>query len=232
MTVALLLGTVVLISGALGYTLRRGENFFLFECLLVFVLWVSASTVALEWFPNRFKEYSQAGAIFTGGCSVLSYVFFRLKLFDLGVRSFKGSILLWVMGVVILQLLVSLGWASGMRFLWGDFKPQTIGQDFTQSSLQVRQALAWAVVVWAPLTEEFFIRGFIWNALKEPPKIKILITGVLFGVLHFESPAAVIPLCVFGWTLGWLRFKSDSIWPPVLAHALNNAIVLLFLSSM
>ena len=231
MSVALLLGTVILVSGVLGYLLKSEKELFLFECGLVFMLWVSASSLALEWFPNRFKEYENAGAIFTGGCSVLSYVFFRLRLLELGVCKFKKSMFLWVFATVLVQLIISFSWAWGLKFFMGDFKPQTIGQDYAQSSINVRLALGSVVVLWAPLTEEFFIRGFIWNALKKYAESRILITGLIFGFLHFESPASVVPLCVFGFLLGWLRQKSGSIWPSVMAHASNNAVVLFFLST-
>ena len=50
----------------------------------------------------------------------------------------------------------------------------------------IAMALGAVVVLWVPLTEEFLIRGYLWKCLAHLTKNKrILVTGVVFGFLHF-----------------------------------------------
>ena len=83
------------------------------------------------------------------------------------------------------------------------------------------------IVAWAPIIEEILMRGFLWEAIKRSPTEKIIITGILFGMLHIDNLYSVLPLCIFGFMLGTLRERSGSIWAPMIAHFLNNTIVLI-----
>ena len=41
----------------------------------------------------------------------------------------------------------------------------------------------------------------------------------------------MIPLAVFGVALAWLYDRTGSLWPSVIAHAINNALALAILSA-
>lgn len=80
--------------------------------------------------------------------------------------------------------------------------------------------------------EEFFFRGLLQRALltKRSPWQAILFSALAFGAFHTLSGSVaafdrLIPTTAMGLVLGWLAFKSDSIWPGVLLHLLHNAIV-------
>jgi membrane protease YdiL (CAAX protease family) len=79
----------------------------------------------------------------------------------------------------------------------------------------------------APVVEELTYRG-VGYALMVPygTWVAILGTGVLFGLAH----GLVIGLPVltfFGIAIGWLRMRTDSIYPPVLLHATFNGLALI-----
>ena len=73
----------------------------------------------------------------------------------------------------------------------------------------------------------------------------MLVSGVIWGVWHTpvilmghnypDSPILGVPtmimFCiVFGIILGWLRLKSDSVWPAVIAHgAINGSAGVIYL---
>ena len=79
------------------------------------------------------------------------------------------------------------------------------------------------LVVGAPILEEFIFRGFLlhrwgtrWN-----PRIAVILSSVLFGVLHPTNP---IGLSAFGLVMALLYLRSRSLGLAIVVHSLNNAI--------
>jgi ABC-2 type transport system permease protein/sodium transport system permease protein len=89
------------------------------------------------------------------------------------------------------------------------------------------------------LVEELFFRGYLFAALEKSlrPRDAILASAVLFGLFHVLVtdvlvPERLIPSTLMGLVLGWVRWRSGSVWPGMLLHlAHNGAIVLLALYS-
>lgn len=86
-------------------------------------------------------------------------------------------------------------------------------------------------VVLAPLTEEWLCRGATWPAAValSGPRGACVLTAILFATLHGMNGAWLLELphrFLFGLAYGWLRWRSDSLVPGILAHALHNAAVL------
>jgi membrane protease YdiL (CAAX protease family) len=78
-----------------------------------------------------------------------------------------------------------------------------------------------------PFTEELFFRGLGVRAFRFLGGIvAVVITGVVFGLSH-GILGALPPLILFGIALGWVRLRSDSVWPGVLAHGFYNAVGIL-----
>ncbi|MFT3735623.1 MAG: CPBP family intramembrane metalloprotease [Rhodocyclaceae bacterium] len=79
-----------------------------------------------------------------------------------------------------------------------------------------------ALVVVAPVCEEWFFRGLLlrrWQA-KWGAVPALLLTSALFGSVH----PAVLPQFVLGMVCGALLIKSGSLWPAIGLHALNNLL--------
>ncbi len=85
-----------------------------------------------------------------------------------------------------------------------------------------------ATAIVPALVEEFACRGIILGLLKKHGEIFAIITSsVVFGIMHgnFEQ----IPFAVFvGLILGYIYVKTNSIWPCVAIHCVNNAISVIF----
>jgi uncharacterized protein len=77
-----------------------------------------------------------------------------------------------------------------------------------------------------PVTEELMFRG-VGFALLEPygKWVAILGTGILFGALHGLLIALPI-LAAFGVILGWLRWRTASVYPCILLHVVFNGIAI------
>ncbi|MGA2470434.1 MAG: CPBP family intramembrane glutamic endopeptidase [Solirubrobacteraceae bacterium] len=82
----------------------------------------------------------------------------------------------------------------------------------------------------APICEEFLFRGFIFGALRNwrGPWVAALLTGILFGAIHYGSAPAVdlVPLGGLGMLLCGVRQLTGSLYPAIALHLVNNAIAL------
>ncbi|NJL21927.1 MAG: CPBP family intramembrane metalloprotease, partial [Leptolyngbyaceae cyanobacterium SM1_3_5] len=79
-----------------------------------------------------------------------------------------------------------------------------------------------AIVVVAPITEEFLFRGIILQrwAIKWGVRPALIASSIVFGVLH----ANFVGLSIFGLVMGLLYLKTRSLVVPIACHAFNNAI--------
>ena len=53
------------------------------------------------------------------------------------------------------------------------------------------------------------------------PRNSIIISALIFGIIHF-NPVQVFFAFIMGLILGWLYYKTKSLWAPILIHFLNN----------
>lgn len=80
-----------------------------------------------------------------------------------------------------------------------------------------------AIVIFAPLCEEFTFRGAIEGTLLKAtsPWKAILLSALIFGVIHL-NPIQIPFAFASGVLFGWLYYKTRSIIPGLLAHFINN----------
>ncbi|MGB3976323.1 MAG: ABC transporter permease subunit/CPBP intramembrane protease [bacterium] len=77
------------------------------------------------------------------------------------------------------------------------------------------------------ICEELLFRGAIQGSFQKKwsPLRSIIITGLLFGIMHF-SIYRLFATTLLGISFGWIVHVSGSLYPAMLAHALNNTIAL------
>ena len=115
--------------------------------------------------------------------------------------------------------------------LFGDWSPTDEqglvpdGWDSTRAGAFI--AFFLVVTFMAPAVEELTYRG-LGISLLQPWGIAlaIVVTGLLFGAAHGLLVALPI-LAVFGIVVGWLRVRTDSIFPPMALHGAFNGIALI-----
>ena len=85
-----------------------------------------------------------------------------------------------------------------------------------------------SVCAFAPLGEEFFFRGVIFAAFAQrmPLAWAALVSGLIFGLAHFDL-YNVAPLATIGIGLGYLYYRTRTLWPNIAAHATVNGISLI-----
>lgn len=90
--------------------------------------------------------------------------------------------------------------------------------------------VAAGVVVIAPLVEEMVFRGFFQGQLERGYRDAtkaVLLSSLLFTVLHF-NPWWSLQIYLLGMVLGYLAWRTGSIWPSFVVHAINNSLSLWF----
>jgi uncharacterized protein len=78
------------------------------------------------------------------------------------------------------------------------------------------------------ICEELLFRGCLQNMLiqhlgKHNAGLAILITGIVFGIIHGQMQT-VLPRIFLGIVLGYIYLYSNSIWPSMVGHFVNNGL--------
>jgi len=85
--------------------------------------------------------------------------------------------------------------------------------------------LTLTVVLAAGICEEMLFRGVLQQALENRFSLgtALFVTAFIFTILH---PFSIIPIFMLAVVLGVLGWKSNSIYPPIIVHSLNNGLSL------
>jgi uncharacterized protein len=83
--------------------------------------------------------------------------------------------------------------------------------------------------VLAPLVEEIFFRGFLFQGFRAKYGWvrSMLLSSMIFGIAHLD-PASLIPTFILGNVLAYLYHRTNSVWPGVILHVLVNTFGLAF----
>ena len=76
------------------------------------------------------------------------------------------------------------------------------------------------------VSEELLFRGIIQRTIKEWTNnihVAIIVTGFLFSFVHFQF-FGFLPRMFLGVVFGYLLYWSGSLWVPIIAHFVNNAL--------
>jgi membrane protease YdiL (CAAX protease family) len=82
----------------------------------------------------------------------------------------------------------------------------------------------------AAVGEELIFRGLLQRLLYDlvkNPHVAIIITAILFSAFHFQF-LSFLPRFVLGIVLGYLMYLGRSIWYPIIAHFVNNAMGVIY----
>ena len=146
----------------------------------------------------------------------------------LALRSFSWTNL--AIGVVALFVLV-MGWDAVSRATGREVEPGFMGDVLkTAQDDGAVWLLVFALCVAAPITEEFFARGFLYRGWSESflrvPGAIILSSAVWTG-LHLQYNWYFLgQVFSIGLLLGYLRYRSNSTWLTIILHGLNNLAAL------
>jgi membrane protease YdiL (CAAX protease family) len=132
----------------------------------------------------------------------------------------------FLIGVVALFVVV-MGWDLISRMTGREVEPGFMSEVLKSARADgALWLLVLAFCVAAPITEEFFARGFLYRGWSESflgPVGAIVLSSVVWTALHLQYDWFFLgEVFSIGLLLGYLRYRGNSIWLTVILHGLNN----------
>jgi membrane protease YdiL (CAAX protease family) len=135
------------------------------------------------------------------------------------------NVALLIVGLIVCVLIFSAIWALALHVNTKEKVLEQLGAN-EGTALLLLSALLTCVI--APICEEFLFRGFVFSALRNLAGVwpAAVLTGLVFGGVHASSApvADLVPLAALGFGLCLLYWYTDSLYPCIAAHALNNSL--------
>lgn len=99
-------------------------------------------------------------------------------------------------------------------------KIQQMFEEMVQINLQGYLTVAIA----APILEELIFRGVVLKKFlqKYSPQKAIILSSVIFGIAHL-NPWQFVGAFIIGLFIGWIYWKTKSVWPGIFIHFANNS---------
>ena len=144
-------------------------------------------------------------------------------LFSIPDRSEAGRLILLIL---VLDIFVVLPIHAVITiFLFPDAEQQEVITMFEDASDTSLALLAFSVAILTPFAEELLFRGFILGMLlkRYSDTQAIVISSLIFAIAH--EPIAMVLAFGGGLLYGWVRVRTGSILPGMIAHAIWNGFI-------
>ena len=166
-------------------------------------------------------------------CWVVGPLRYRTSIASLGLRRPTSGAFPRVVFQTVLVLAGSLSFLllyAGVFLLLGldEYLPSEQTEDIVLEGPAIVASIG-LIVLWGPLVEETFFRGFIFPGLTRRMGLvgAAIASSLLFAVVHGD-PRIMVPFFVIGILLAWLYQRTGSLWSCVAAHSIWNAAALSF----
>ncbi|MCL2332665.1 MAG: CPBP family intramembrane metalloprotease [Actinomycetia bacterium] len=137
-----------------------------------------------------------------------------------------------VVAVIITSIvlrLAALGWTLLATNILSWTAPKSESMPYLFGSTTAGAVAAVLIVaILGPFIEELAFRVIVqeWFATRIPIVLATVITSVIFAASHISLWASPLYL-LLGLATSWLAWKSKTIWPAVVLHAIYNATVVI-----
>jgi membrane protease YdiL (CAAX protease family) len=123
----------------------------------------------------------------------------------------------WVGSTIVLYLVTTFLEAIG--------QPQPVGPAEQAIAMLNPWLVVIAIVFFAPIAEELFFRGIVFNAWRREAGRTAAYIGsaALFAVIHL-SLASLLPIFLLGLALTWVYERTGNLLAPIVMHATVNGI--------
>jgi membrane protease YdiL (CAAX protease family) len=150
-----------------------------------------------------------------------------LKNIAYGVGGYLASIPL-----LLLSVMITIPFESALEKFFPTPSNPAIGLISSSRTAGDWILLFFLISCIAPVVEEILFRGVLQNAIKRKtgPWSGILLSACIFSLLHPQLPLGFLPLMVLGIVFGILAESRKSLVPSIIAHGMNNGVVIGFVS--
>lgn len=157
-----------------------------------------------------------------GNRSIVDYI---------GLRRLNWKIVFLALAAFIIVLVCIIGIGVVYEYFF-DASGNASNSDFMDDAYS---SVSWwslwmATVVFAPVFEESFFRGFLFAGLQRS-RLGVIgtitITSLVWAALHLQyNLFGMFTIVVMGIVLGVTRYKTHSLWSTIIVHAMWNGMVL------
>lgn len=104
-----------------------------------------------------------------------------------------------------------------------------INSDNGALSLSEKIVYLFATAIGAPVVEELVFRGVLIGILRKYTNVRtaIIISAIIFGILHFTSISVIFNAIVMGLAFGYMYVKKDNLALSMTMHAILNCAVVM-----
>ena len=154
-------------------------------------------------------------------------------LADLGFRRTKLSSILWMIPLAVGVLAIVSVVGVLQDTLFGITPPEDSGLPLEEGNVNAGGIIAAALVavILAPLFEELFFRGVLFQYLRSRYLLvarglfeAVVISALAFASLHLGG--AILPILPVGIILALVMHRTNSLWPAIALHVFYNGLVL------
>ena len=144
----------------------------------------------------------------------------RLRINSISIKTFLSIIIISVGFIVIIDELDRIVYKL---FGQPDFLQELVEQ-LRITSIRNGIFIVFTTVIVAPLVEEILFRGYLQKVLEESWEDitkAILVTSIFFALVHLNL-YWIVQIYLLGLVLGYLAWRTNSIFPGIILHGLNN----------
>ncbi|GHU50317.1 hypothetical protein AGMMS49975_01110 [Clostridia bacterium] len=135
-----------------------------------------------------------------------------------------------LLGITIMLAMYPIG--AFLSLITAQFIPNNVSSYLTaQSQANSVWVMLLGMAIIPAIFEELSFRGVVFHSVKSSPRIKIVMSGVLFGLMHM-NPSQLLYAIVLGMVLAFIMYYSKSIFTSIIGHCAVNSssIILLFVA--
>lgn len=203
-------------------------------------MWATGSEIVLLWLITTTRVlkgtdgYDMIGALL---CQVAAYLFILYLILRVhapntpirGLLALRGTNPWFFLLGPVLGLSAAYPSYGLLMLIHRFFPPEEelyawtdVFYDMTQPE---RVLIAVGLAVTGPFVEEMLFRGAIYRPMRidKRPVVVIVVTAILFSAVHLDLQK-LVPLFLMGLMLGYLRWASGSLVPPLLLHMAYNGV--------
>lgn len=218
-------------------TIKNVFGIVILSVLSALVVGTIIASVGLVYLPETDNQLSNFLALFIGqGFMVIPLLIFlvarneplidRLRIQKLSLHTVLAT---FILSLGIIVLVDEFDRIASLLFTPPEYLDQ-LGYMLKFESFNMAVFLVFGIVILAPLGEELLFRGFLQKFLEEhwqDVTKAVLVTSLFFAIIHL-NPYWLIQIYILGVLLGYLAWRTGSIWAGFILHAANNLIALLF----
>jgi len=150
------------------------------------------------------------------------FAYRRISLKHIGFGKFEWSTLGLGCGLLIGSFIIAFIHNSILVMFGVEIQSEKVMQIFGELDSPVWLILVG--VIFAPLVEEIFFRGFLFQGFRHQYGWAKggLLSAAVFAIGHLD-PVSLIPTFIFGLLFAYMYHRSNSVWPGIILHSLVNA---------